>query len=563
MIVVRLQHQCRVAGRGRHCGYQQLVSKFRHRTPATIKRIFSAWLSLLRSQSTELNSTRRMDNFNHPVFAPSGEQPFSDDFMQQLDFHNLFADDLFLDDDSFLVDFSGAPDTSPDAVPGKDERVGEAEKLSYEGGASGAGAGLQNPGAQPSEHGAATAAKPKRSSRPAASALGANSQNPIAAVTAEFSTRPDVWDDSTPSRLSDRQGPISDAERLAGRVASAAASVAVEGPLDTRAIADRLIARQNRQGGSDDSDEDEDDDEGDGRRRPKRNRRGQGASGDDEDGDDEPSQKRPRRRAATREERVARSRERNRIHARKSRLRKKFFVDSLKASLGILERENQSLRRFLREKLGRSYEELSHEASSAGAGSTSAADGSHSREETVDARAARAASIVARDPKEGTQSLEDGDFQLMLALQVAQQNFVVSDPNLPDNPIVFASDGFYLLTGYSPSEVIGRNCRFLQGPDTDPESVQIIREGVRQGRDTSVCLVNYKKDGTKFWNRFFVAPLRGLDGGVVNFVGVQSEVSEGVARSAIRDMKQKALASRAVAEAISEKRKRSGGAEPN
>ena len=70
------------------------------------------------------------------------------------------------------------------------------------------------------------------------------------------------------------------------------------------------------------------------------------------------------------------------------------------------------------------------------------------------------------------------DFRLMMALQLAQQNFAVSDPSLPDNPIVYASKGFLQLTGYTMSQVIGRNCRFLQGPGTDPKAVDIIREGV-------------------------------------------------------------------------------------
>ena len=114
----------------------------------------------------------------------------------------------------------------------------------------------------------------------------------------------------------------------------------------------------------------------------------------------------------------------------------------------------------------------------------------------------------------------------MLALQAAQQNFAVSDPSLPDNPIVYASRGFLTLTGYQMSQVVGRNCRFLQGPGTDPKMVDRIRTGVSKGEDTSVCLLNYKADGTPFWNQFFVAALRDADGTVVNYVGVQCEVNE-------------------------------------
>ena len=71
----------------------------------------------------------------------------------------------------------------------------------------------------------------------------------------------------------------------------------------------------------------------------------------------------------------------------------------------------------------------------------------------------------------------------------------------------------------------GRNCRFLQGPGTDANAVDVIRKGVTEGRDISVCLLNYKADGTPFWNQFFVAALRDGDGSVVNYVGVQCEVN--------------------------------------
>mgnify|MGYP006268524553 FL=1 len=129
-------------------------------------------------------------------------------------------------------------------------------------------------------------------------------------------------------------------------------------------------------------------------------------------------------------------------------------------------------------------------------------------------------------PIQQAQQLVEPDFRLMLALQAAQQNFAVSDPSLPDNPIVYASRGFLTLTGYQMSQVVGRNCRFLQGPGTDPKMVDRIRTGVAAGEDTSVCLLNYKADGTPFWNQFFVAALRDADGTVVNYVGVQCEVNE-------------------------------------
>jgi PAS domain S-box-containing protein len=125
-------------------------------------------------------------------------------------------------------------------------------------------------------------------------------------------------------------------------------------------------------------------------------------------------------------------------------------------------------------------------------------------------------------------TLMEPDFRLMTALSGSQQNFAISDPSLPDNPIVYCSQGFLELTGYTLDQVLGRNCRFLQGPGTDQSAVEVIRKGINEGVDTSVCLLNYKADGTPFWNQFFVASLRDAENNVVNYVGVQCEVSKAV-----------------------------------
>jgi PAS domain S-box-containing protein len=114
--------------------------------------------------------------------------------------------------------------------------------------------------------------------------------------------------------------------------------------------------------------------------------------------------------------------------------------------------------------------------------------------------------------------LDKSDYSLIHSLTSGQQNFVLSDPRLPDNPIVYASDGFYQLTGYTREQVLGRNCRFLQGPGTDPKAVDVIRTAVANGTDATTCLLNYKADGTPFWNQFFVAALRDSDNCIVNYV---------------------------------------------
>ena len=71
---------------------------------------------------------------------------------------------------------------------------------------------------------------------------------------------------------------------------------------------------------------------------------------------------------------------------------------------------------------------------------------------------------------------------------------------------------------YSREQVLGRNCRFLQGPGTDPRAVDVIRTAVANGTDATACILNYKADGTPFWNQFFVAALRDSDNCIVNYV---------------------------------------------
>ena len=102
---------------------------------------------------------------------------------------------------------------------------------------------------------------------------------------------------------------------------------------------------------------------------------------------------------------------------------------------------------------------------------------------------------------------------------------VLTDPALEDNPIVYVNDAFEKLTYYSREYAVGRNCRFLQGEDTDPEKVRRLREAVEAGREFSVDLENYRADGTSFPNRLVVAPIEGEDGKVRAFLGVQTDLS--------------------------------------
>lgn len=124
---------------------------------------------------------------------------------------------------------------------------------------------------------------------------------------------------------------------------------------------------------------------------------------------------------------------------------------------------------------------------------------------------------AAGDPTSSTK-LVRSDFELIESLTKSRQAFVLTDPRLPDNPIVYASRPFLALTGYSREQVLGRNCRILQGIDTDPAAVEEIRQAVASGKDGAACLLNYKADGTPFWNQFFVAPLRDKHHRIVNYV---------------------------------------------
>ena len=104
---------------------------------------------------------------------------------------------------------------------------------------------------------------------------------------------------------------------------------------------------------------------------------------------------------------------------------------------------------------------------------------------------------------------------------------VVSNPRLPDNPIVECNQPFLDLTGYARDEVIGRNCRFLRGPETEPWLIDKMREGIRAPRPVLVEIVNYRKNGTAFRNAVMIVPLFDDDGVLQYFLGSQVEVAKG------------------------------------
>nr|AML79106.1 putative LOV domain-containing protein [Lepidosperma gibsonii] len=117
---------------------------------------------------------------------------------------------------------------------------------------------------------------------------------------------------------------------------------------------------------------------------------------------------------------------------------------------------------------------------------------------------------------------------LATTLERIEKNFVITDPRLPDNPIIFASDSFLELTEYTREEILGRNCRFLQGPETDQGTVAKIRDAIREQREITVQLINYTKSGKKFWNLFHLQPMRDQKGELQYFIGVQLDGSDHV-----------------------------------
>lgn len=130
--------------------------------------------------------------------------------------------------------------------------------------------------------------------------------------------------------------------------------------------------------------------------------------------------------------------------------------------------------------------------------------------------------------KRAEEQLQDAareNTQLASAIANLTSGVVISDPSLPDNPVIFANAAFYSLTGYSPGEVLDRNCRFLQGPETDPATVQEIREAIAARRIFQGDILNYRKDGSTFWDELTITPVFDQVGTLLNFVGLQSDIT--------------------------------------
>ncbi|WP_271079533.1 PAS domain-containing protein [Aurantiacibacter sp. MUD61] len=117
---------------------------------------------------------------------------------------------------------------------------------------------------------------------------------------------------------------------------------------------------------------------------------------------------------------------------------------------------------------------------------------------------------------------------LLFEQAMAQTRMAVclTDPSLPDDPIVFCNEAFQQLTGYRRDEIVGRNCRFLQGPDTDQAQVAKIRDAIRSEEVVVVEILNYRKDGTRFWNTLHLGPIYDEEGNLKYFFGSQWDVTD-------------------------------------
>ncbi len=111
------------------------------------------------------------------------------------------------------------------------------------------------------------------------------------------------------------------------------------------------------------------------------------------------------------------------------------------------------------------------------------------------------------------------------AIAASSNGIVITDPRLPDNPIIYTNSGFERMTGYEQSEIISFNCRFLQSGDRDQEGIHELRQAIAERRGTQVVLRNYRKDGTLFYNELTLSPVFDDEGELINFIGIQSDIT--------------------------------------
>lgn len=125
-----------------------------------------------------------------------------------------------------------------------------------------------------------------------------------------------------------------------------------------------------------------------------------------------------------------------------------------------------------------------------------------------------------------TKHNEDSLRLLERAIAASHDGISISDANAPDQPLIYVNPAFEQITGYTASEVLGHNCRFLQGEDRHQDALNQLRLALQQGQDCTVVLRNYRQDGTLFWNELRIAPVRDEQGNLTHFIGLQRDITE-------------------------------------
>jgi PAS domain S-box-containing protein len=169
-------------------------------------------------------------------------------------------------------------------------------------------------------------------------------------------------------------------------------------------------------------------------------------------------------------------------------------------------------------------------------------DGLHIYETRIVKSGADEAVCIVRDVTDSRQAAERLRL-LERAVAASSNGITICDVNQPDHPIVYVNPRFETITGYSSSEIVGKNCRILQGTDTDRLAIDEIRSALNHGRECTVILRNYRKDGTMFWNQLSISPVRDAMGRLTHYIGVLLDISDRMlAEVALQQAKEKAEA---------------------
>lgn len=133
---------------------------------------------------------------------------------------------------------------------------------------------------------------------------------------------------------------------------------------------------------------------------------------------------------------------------------------------------------------------------------------------------------------------KDDRLLLTTLKSLSDQSFCVSDPHTKGNPIIHANESFFKMTGYTASEILNRNCRLLQGPKTDPKTIAYMSELLSREEEVETVILNYKKDKTPFWNHLYITGTRDEKGKLINYIGIQKEITEAEAKKFMKKRKQ-------------------------